>query len=162
MVRLVSKFLSPAFIGFFTRKTILLLVAFFVFVTQGIPFLFPQSSPTSTIELKHNAGSIWTSTREMTAEQNAAAHFKKHGRDFKFTSQEEYINAAHEFLSNPPIGTISVMQRDGDVVLYDPIKNWFGVKTKNGIPRTLFQPDPKIHGYKTNMDYFNAQKTREQ
>ena len=29
--------------------------------------------------------------------------------------------------------------------------------TKGGVPRTMFKPDPKRHGYKTNMDYFNAQ-----
>jgi hypothetical protein len=27
----------------------------------------------------------------------------------------------------------------------------------SGAPRTFFKPDPAVHGYPTNLDYFNAQ-----
>jgi filamentous hemagglutinin len=42
--------------------------------------------------------------------------------------------------------------------LYNPSTNEFAVVTSNGIIRTYFKPDPAIHGYKTNLDYYNAQK----
>lgn len=33
----------------------------------------------------------------------------------------------------------------------------FSVKRVDGVPRTMFKPDPADHGFKTNLDYFNAQ-----
>ena len=33
----------------------------------------------------------------------------------------------------------------------------FSVKTTDGVPKTMFKPDPADHGYKSNLDYLNAQ-----
>lgn len=33
-----------------------------------------------------------------------------------------------------------------------------GRSASDGISRTMFRPDPQQHGYKINLDYFNAQK----
>lgn len=159
---MIRRYFTPAFIGFFTRKTILLLVAFFVFVSGGIPFLFPHSeispAPKIATETQKMSGALWTRTRDMTAEQNASAHFKKHGADFGFKAEQEYINAVHNFVKNPPVNTIIFTQKDGDKIFYDPTRNWFAVTTKRGTPRTLFKPDPKIHGFATNQNYVDAQR----
>lgn len=161
---MIRRYLSPRFIGFFTRKTILLLVAFFVFISGGLPFLSP-SDPLKTEDVAVSSsipteGALWTKTRDLTAEQNASAHFKKHGKDFGFQTEADYIQAVHNFIKNPPAGTIIIIQSDGDIVFYDSQKNWFAVTTKRGTPRTLFKPDPKIHGYPTNQDYVDAQRNK--
>jgi filamentous hemagglutinin len=72
----------------------------------------------------------------------------------------EYIKAANEFVTHPPVGTLTIIQRDGDTVYYHPDKNWFAVKNKQGAPRTFFRPDPAIHGFETNLDYFKHQEYR--
>ena len=46
---------------------------------------------------------------------------------------------------------------NGDIVRYDPRTNTFGAMDASGAPRTFFKPDPSVHGYQTNLDYFNAQ-----
>ena len=152
---MLRRLFSPAFIGFFTRKTILLLVAFFIF---AVPFLSENNGGVSSDpNITKVEGQVWTRTRAMTSEQNASAHFKKHGKEFGFQTQDEYIAAVHDFIKNPPAGTLMRVQPDGDTVLYNPDKNWFAVKTKNNVPRTMFKPDPNIHGYRTNMEYFESQ-----
>jgi pyocin large subunit-like protein len=159
----------PRLLGFITRKVFLLFVLLILVITGGTDFLadlkfiadpLSQNQQQQTQNLSTTAPAIWTKTSSMSAEQNAAAHFKKHGRQFPFASERDYIQAAHDFLSNPPAGTLSVVQKDGDTVLYNPDLNYFAVKNRNGIPRTFFKPDPRIHGYKTNLDYFQAQTER--
>lgn len=45
---------------------------------------------------------------------------------------------------------------NGDVLLYNPSTNIFAVKTANGVPRTMFKPDPLEHGFATNIDFWNS------
>ena len=45
----------------------------------------------------------------------------------------------------------------GEITIFDPKTNKFGAYTKEGIPKTMFKPDPSIHRYKTNIDYFYGQ-----
>ena len=61
------------------------------------------------------------------------------------------------FVNEKPTGTLTKIRHDGDRVFYHPETNTFAVTTKDGVPRTMYKPDPSIHGYQTNMDYFNAQ-----
>lgn len=41
--------------------------------------------------------------------------------------------------------------------VYDPATNTFGSYNLDGSTRTLFQPDPAIHGFATNWDYWLSQ-----
>jgi len=41
--------------------------------------------------------------------------------------------------------------------MYNKELNIFAVKTKEGIPRTMFKPDPTEHGRSSNLAYYNAQ-----
>lgn len=101
---------------------------------------------------------MWTSTKTKSAAQNAYKHFKEHGADFGAQNAVDYVRQSQQFLRNPPAGTKTIVRSKGDVVRYDPNTNTFGVVDKTGAPRTFYKPDPNIHRYKTNMDYFNAQK----
>lgn len=62
-----------------------------------------------------------------------------------------------DFVNNPPSGTLTKIRNNGDTVLYNPATNVFAVKTKDGIPRTVFKPNPSGHNFNTNLEYFNAQ-----
>jgi hypothetical protein len=102
-------------------------------------------------------GGMWTATKSKTAAQNALRHFKDHGADFGARSAVEYVNQAKQFLGSPPPGTLTRVRANGDVVRYNPDTNTFGVMDASGAPRTFFKPDPAVHGYPTNLEYFNAQ-----
>lgn len=106
------------------------------------------------------AKGVWTFKPGVSSEENASRHFEKHGAEFPYTSEKDYITAAIAFTKRPPPGTLSVVQSDGDTVYYNPEANFFAVKDDEGRIRTFFRPDPEIHGYPTNMDYFKAQEGR--
>jgi pyocin large subunit-like protein len=46
---------------------------------------------------------------------------------------------------------------NGDIVRFNPVTNEFGVARADGVIRTYFKPDPAVHGFPTNLDYFKAQ-----
>jgi hypothetical protein len=100
---------------------------------------------------------LWTSTKSQTPAENALRHFRDHGKDFGALNATEYARMAANFLHSPPQGVLTRVRSNGDIVRFDPVSDAFGVMDKNGAPRTFFRPDPAVHGYRTNMDYFNAQ-----
>lgn len=103
---------------------------------------------------------VWSPGTQQNPASNAASHFRKHGHEFPFQSEDAYVSAALDFVLNPPPGTLSVVQSDGDHVYYNEQKNYFAVTNRRGKIRTFFKLDPAIHGYPTNMDYFRAQERR--
>lgn len=106
---------------------------------------------------RQQAETIWSPGDEGNPRENAEQHFRKHGPDMGFETADDYINAARDFIDNPPPGTLTARQKDGDTVFYHAETNRFAVKSKRGAPRTFFNPDPARHGYDTNLDYFKAQ-----
>lgn len=68
---------------------------------------------------------VWTPAGEEGGQVNAERHFKKHGNEFPFGSQDAYVRAAISFVTTPPPGTLSVVQSDGDHVFYNPGENYF-------------------------------------
>ncbi|MEC5217622.1 hypothetical protein RCH09_002582 [Actimicrobium sp. GrIS 1.19] len=105
-----------------------------------------------------NRTPLWTSTKSQSSVQNAERHFKDHGADFGAKTPTDYILKAQEFLQNPPPGTLSKTRANGDILRFDPATDAFAIMDKSGAPRTFYKPDPAVHGYPTNLDYFNAQK----
>lgn len=97
---------------------------------------------------------FWTATRTATPAQNAYRHFLDHGADFSAKNSVDYVRQTKNFLNAPPTGTLTRIRTNGDVVRYNPGTNTFSVMDKTGAPRTMFKPDPSIHGYPTNLDYF--------
>jgi hypothetical protein len=85
-----------------------------------------------------------------------AQHFKDHGADFGAKSAEQYQKMADTFLNGPRgAGVLQKVRPNGDIVRYDPATEAYGVVTPDGTIRTYFKPDPKEHGLRTNLDYFN-------
>lgn len=117
---------------------------------QNTPAPSPQ---VQTIQIEK----IWTRGRQMSSAQNAAQHFKKHGHEFGFKTEAEYVAAAVAFTTNPPADVLQNIQKDGDTAFYNPKTAEYAVKSKRGLIRTYFKLDPKIHGFQSNTDYFNAQ-----
>jgi len=102
---------------------------------------------------------IWTETKKNEPVSNAYSHWDKHKSEFpEYQNSKQYVDAAHNFVTNPPIGTLATTRKNGDTIYYNPSSNTFAVKNADGVPKTMFRPDPADHGYPTNLDYFNAQK----
>ncbi|WP_343463657.1 VENN motif pre-toxin domain-containing protein [Pantoea sp.] len=101
---------------------------------------------------------IWSETKKKDPVSNAYGHWDKHKSEFpEYQNSKQYVEAAHSFVSNPPPGTLTKVRSNGERVYYNPSTNTFAVKRVDGVSRTMFKADPSDHGYKTNLDYFNAQ-----
>lgn len=103
---------------------------------------------------------IWTKNarKGWSSVDNAFQHWKKHGTEFpEFKNAKQYAEGAKDFLHSPPVGTLSKVRSNGDVVRYNQSTNTFGIMDANGVPRTMYRPDAAKHGYPSNLDYFNAQ-----
>jgi len=102
------------------------------------------------------AGGAPTAAETFGGEANLLDHFTRHGADFGATSAEDYADQAQSFLARR--GSFQQLVDDNGVTrVYDPETNTFGSYNANGTTRTFFKPDPTIHGYPTNQDYFDAQ-----
>ncbi|MBN9491573.1 MAG: hypothetical protein J0H44_30415 [Alphaproteobacteria bacterium] len=87
-----------------------------------------------------------------------AKHFTDHGADFAATDEEDYARQAQAFRQRAlQKGLPTKIDPNGISRIYDPITNIFGAYNANGTTRTFYKPDPALHGYPTNMDYWNAQ-----
>ena len=83
----------------------------------------------------------------------------KHGKEFpEYQNAKQYAEATHTFVNNPPAGTLTTTRKNGDTIYYNQSSNTFAIKNADGVPKTMFRPHPKDHGYPTNLDYFNAKK----
>lgn len=97
---------------------------------------------------------IWTKTKAAEPVENAYGHWVKHGHEFvdkSFNNSKEYVDATHDFVRTPPTGTLTKVRQNGDVMYYHPATNTFSVKTKDGVPKTMFKP-------KGGMGYWEKQK----
>ncbi len=105
-----------------------------------------------------NYPNLWTLGKHRNSMQNALSHYNKHGKEFpNINNAVEYVEEAHKFIKDPPLGTFSKVRSNGDTIFYNPQIETFAVKAQDGAPKTMFKPDPSRHGYLTNMDYYNAQ-----
>jgi pyocin large subunit-like protein len=112
----------------------------------------PHSMPPIYFYLSKNPiDPIWTERKKITPVQNAYGHWLKHGAEFpELSNSKEYVDATHDFVNNPPDGTLSKTRANGDQLFYHPESNTLGIKSKDGAPRTMFKPTDK-------MDYWNDQ-----
>jgi hypothetical protein len=102
---------------------------------------------------------IWSATKKLTPAQNAYEHWKKHGAEFpEYRNAKQYADAARRFVNQAPLGSLTKNRANGEVIIYHPPTNTFAIKTASGAPKTMFKPDLKKHVYKTNLEYFYAQK----
>ena len=107
-------------------------------------------------------GPLW-SEGKVGKYANAKDHFEKHGTEFGATSPTDYVLKAHSFLHDPPAGTLTRTRANGEVVMYNPATNTFGILDINGAPKSFYKPAPvsptNTRGYDPNkysspLDYF--------
>lgn len=85
-------------------------------------------------------------------------HYARHGGDFGAKDADEYEKLAGSFLSGPPErAVIEKTRKNGDKVRYNQLSQEFAIVRSDGTIRTYFKPDPAVHGFPSNLDYFNAQ-----
>ncbi len=86
------------------------------------------------------------------------SHFNAHGADFGASTPLQYEQQASSFLTgNPSTDVVQSIRANGDIVRFNPVTDEFGVVSDTGTIRTYFKPDPSVHGFPTNLDYFHAQ-----
>ncbi len=94
-----------------------------------------------------------------------AIHYRKHGIEFGPISQKAYLQHARSFLKQKANGYWVQENRrgsawgafSGDRVRFDITTEEFGVVSYFGFIRTYYIPNPIIHSYPTNYDYFLSQ-----
>lgn len=111
----------------------------------------------------HNSCSPGGSGQGFATQDLRDDHYGRHGGDFGpeygYTDADAYEQGAVNFMrGDSPSGTYgSTLQRvraNGDIVRFNPITNEFGIARSDGVIRTYYIPEPGIHGYTTNLDYF--------
>lgn len=83
-------------------------------------------------------------------------HFKRHGKDFKVSTAQEYQELADKFLGGP-VGKTEreCLKANGDKIRYNDYTNEYGVLRSDGVIRTYYKP--KLRGkFRTFIDYFEA------
>jgi pyocin large subunit-like protein len=86
-------------------------------------------------------------------------HFDKHGREFGVLDPVEYESMADIFLGGAkPSSTLECRRTsNGDLIRYDPLRNWFGVLGSDNSIRTFFMPVQSKHRKPTHLKYFHAE-----
>ncbi|WKV50955.1 VENN motif pre-toxin domain-containing protein [Dickeya fangzhongdai] len=94
---------------------------------------------------------IWTQTKKDDPVSNAYGHWEKHKAEFpEYQNSKQYVDAAHDFMRNPPEGTLTKTRPNGDTLYYNPKTNTFASKDVSGVPRTMFKPEK-------GMEYWSKQ-----
>ncbi|MGI8890645.1 MAG: hypothetical protein ACR2G0_07680 [Chthoniobacterales bacterium] len=80
-------------------------------------------------------------------------HFRRHGKDFGATSENDYARQAAEFLQRAKReGLPTKLDRDGVLRIFDPASGAFGAYNRSGTTKTFFKPG--------SHDYFARQPGR--
>lgn len=86
-------------------------------------------------------------------------HFSRHGKDFGADSVDEYAQLASDFLRRSQReGFPTKIDSKGTIRVYDPKSNTFGSYNPDGTTKTFYKPDPELHKYPTNLDYWDDQR----
>lgn len=126
---------------------ILFIVAIFGAKAGDIPFLSNLVGDTKveqTTEAK-KVDIIYT----FRAERNLKEHFEKHGDEFDYDSEEEYLQGANRVIQSKDV-LHKHEEKDGDDVYYLEESNEIVIVGTNGHIRTYFKPSD-------GKDYYNRQ-----
>lgn len=126
---------------------ILFIVAIFGAKAGDIPFLSDLVGDTKveqTTEAK-KVDIIYT----FRAERNLKEHFEKHGDEFDYDSEEEYLQGANRVIQSKDV-LHKHEEEDGDDVYYLEESNEIVIVGTNGHIRTYFKPSD-------GKDYYNRQ-----
>ncbi|MDO5516033.1 MAG: zinc-ribbon domain containing protein [Clostridium sp.] len=81
--------------------------------------------------------------------QDCTDHFKKHGEEFGYTTEKQYVEGANKVI-NSSASLHKLEKEDGDDVYYLKDTNEFVIVSTSGFIRTYFKPQDGIN-------YFNRQ-----
>ncbi len=99
----------------------------------------------NTTKISNFKNQIWSSTQRKSSVENAYSHWIKHKNEFPdIMNSKQYVIKAHKFINNPPKGTL-IKNVNHELIYYDPITNTFAVKSKNGLPCTMFKPNKRMN-----------------
>lgn len=100
---------------------------------------------------------IWDpNPRIRNAVKNVIKHWNDHGKEFpELRNAKEYVEAAWKNVTSPAPGTLYKSLERNRGIYYD-VKSQIFTFTQNGIPSSMYRPQPGIHPYGTNTDYFNS------
>lgn len=98
-------------------------------------------------EIKNAAEEILT--YQFRKEQYLTQHFQKHGAEFPYDTEEEYLQGANKVINNPA-SLHKIEAEDGDDVYYLEETNEFVIVSTDGYIRTYFKPN-------SGIDYYNRQ-----
>lgn len=73
-------------------------------------------------------------------------HFKKHGSEFNYKDEDEYVKGAIAVI-NSPSSLHKTEKEDGDEIYYDKEKNEIVFVSKDGFIRTYFKPNDGVKYY---------------
>ncbi len=90
--------------------------------------------------------------------ENLLLHFEAHGAEFGAQSPEEYEEMADRFMSGQKAPNTRECLRPRPVprtlCRYNAGTEEYGVKWEHSWIVTYFKPDPAVHGYASNLDYY--------
>lgn len=92
-------------------------------------------------------------------EKKLNKHFEKHvlkQGEFGDITKDEYLGLANKFINSSGDDVLSKVASNGDILKLNLKTNEFSIVTKDGVIRTYHKLNPDIHGYKSNLDYWNA------
>lgn len=89
------------------------------------------------------------SSYQFRSDKYLSQHFKKHGSEFGYTTEEEYLAGANKVISSKD-ALHKTEAEDGDDVYYLEASNEFVIVSVDGYIRTYFKPSGGI-------DYYNRQ-----
>lgn len=85
-------------------------------------------------------------------------HFQKHQAKFGVNNSAQYEKQAMDFLtSTREEDWVLTGPRTGAIFKFNRETNEFAVVSSQGILETYFIPDPAVHGYSSNLEYFLRQ-----
>jgi hypothetical protein len=128
-------------------------VGAFLFEGLGAMYSAMQGlGPVAEDALALDAAETWGNQNKL------AGHFADHGADFGNSTAEGYANQASDFLQESQANNYPTkIDSNGTIRTYDPSTNTFGAYNSDGTTRTFFSPDPAVHGYPSNWDYWGSQ-----
>lgn len=89
------------------------------------------------------------SSYQFRSDKYLSQHFKKHGSEFGYATEEEYLTGANRVISSKD-ALHKTEAEDGDDVYYLEASNEFVIVSVDGYIRTYFKPSGGI-------DYYNRQ-----
>ncbi len=98
------------------------------------------------------------SVKGFVSQEKLQEHYFKHASEFGIKSVGDYEKAAKSFATSQGSDILigARVRTGGDVIKYNQKTNEILVIDKSGGITSFYKPNPKVHGYKTNLEYYKS------